>query len=79
MVENCPVEIRPLFENPGNLKPGKNKPGRIIKFTQIWILEEELDYDEDVHVDLVVPSSIKWLSLLVTKCTVFDDVIFPTS
>ena len=55
MVENCPVEIRPLFENPGKLKPGKNKPGRIIKFTQIWILEEELDYDEDVHVDLVVP------------------------
>ena len=50
-----PVEIRPLFENPGNLKPGKNKPGWIIKFTQIWILEEELDSDEDVHVDLVVP------------------------
>ena len=24
-------------------------------------------------------SSIKWLSLLVTKCPVFDDVIFPTS
>ena len=24
-------------------------------------------------------SSIKWLSLLVTKCTVFDDVISPTS
>ena len=49
-------EIRPVFENPGNLKPGKNKPGRIIKFTQIWILEEELpvpvDSDEDVHVDL---------------------------
>ena len=55
VVESCPVEIRPLFENPGNLKPGKNKPGRIIKFTQIWILEEELDSDEDVHVDLVVP------------------------
>ena len=53
MVESCPVEIRPLFENPGNLKPGKNKPGRIIKFTQIWILEEELDSNE--HVDLVVP------------------------
>ena len=31
VVESCPVEIRPLFENPGNLKPGKNKPGRIIK------------------------------------------------
>jgi hypothetical protein len=42
-----------LFENLGNLKSGKNKPGRIIKFTQIWILEEELDSDE--HVDLVVP------------------------
>ena len=56
MVESCPVEIRPLFENPGNLKPGKNKPGRIIKLnTQIWILEEELDSGEDVHVDLVVP------------------------
>ena len=53
MVESCPVEIRPLFENPGKLKPGKNKPGRIIKFTQIWILEEELDSNE--HVDLVVP------------------------
>ena len=26
VVESCPVEIRPLFENPGNLKPGKNKP-----------------------------------------------------
>ena len=50
MVESCPVEIRLLFEN-----PGKNKPGRIIKFTQIRILEEELDSDEDVHVDLVVP------------------------
>ena len=50
MVESCP-----LFENPGNLKPGKNKPGRIIKFTKIWILEEELDSDKDVHVDLVVP------------------------
>ena len=56
-LSGCPVEIRRLFENPGNLKPGKNKPGRIIKFnfTQIWILEEELDSDEDVHVDLVVP------------------------
>ena len=53
--ESCPVEIRPLSENPGKLKPGKNKPGRIIQFTQIWILEEELDSDEDVHVDLVVP------------------------
>jgi len=29
--ESCPVEIRPLFENAGNLNPGKNKPGRIIK------------------------------------------------
>ena len=48
VVESCPVEIRPLFENPGNLKPGKNKPERIIKFTQIWILKEELDSDEDV-------------------------------
>ena len=46
MVESCPVEIRSLFKNPGNLKPGKNKPGRIKKFTQIWILEEELDSDE---------------------------------
>ena len=55
MVESCPVETRPLFENPGNLKPDKNEPGRVIKFTQIWILEEELDSDEDVHVDLVVP------------------------
>ena len=26
VVESCPVEICPLFENPGNLKPGKNKP-----------------------------------------------------
>ena len=49
-----PITIM-FIENPGNLKPGKNKPGRIIKFTQIWILEEELDSDEDVHVDLVVP------------------------
>ena len=55
VVESCPVEIRPIFENPGNLKPGQNKPGQIIKFTQIWILEEELDSDKDVHVDLVVP------------------------
>jgi hypothetical protein len=55
VVESCPVEIRPLFENPGNLKPGQNKPGQIIKFTQIWILEEELDSDKDVHVDLVLP------------------------
>ena len=53
VVESCPVKIRPLFENPGNLKPGQNKPGQIIKFTQIWILEEELDSNE--HVDLVVP------------------------
>ena len=52
VVESFLVEIRPLFENPGNSKPAKNKPGRIIKFTQIWILEEELDSDEDVHVDL---------------------------
>ena len=26
-----------------------------MKFTQNWILEEELDSDEDVHADLVVP------------------------
>ena len=25
VVESCPVKIRPLFKNPGNLKPGKNK------------------------------------------------------
>ena len=55
MVRTLVVEIRPVFENPGNLKPGKNKPVRIIKFTQIWLLEEELDSDEDVHVDPVVP------------------------
>ena len=28
VVESCPVEIRPLFENPGHLKPGKNRPGQ---------------------------------------------------
>ena len=55
VVASCPVEVHPLFENPGNLKPGKNKPGRIIKCTQILIFEEELDSDEDVHVELVFP------------------------
>ena len=29
VVESCPVEIRPLFENPGNLKPGKKNQGEL--------------------------------------------------
>jgi len=39
VVESFPVEIRPLFENPGNLKPGKNKPGPVTKLLLCLLVE----------------------------------------